>query len=363
MTLFTRNPNPVVTRAAFLIPTGSRVSLILSGVLALALSGYSQDQTVNAAGFTVPERWEYTAPLIKPEQRTEDPAHAVKDPTIVFHDGKWHVFMTAKLEGRSAIEYCAFGDFKTADESERHLLDICDSDYFCAPQVFFFEPHGLWYLVYQAGMPGAKKMWVAYSTTKDISDPTSWTTAKPMLDGGPDDPRTVGGLDYWIICDESKAFLFYTSLNGKMWRMWTDLADFPHGFDHCEVALQARVFEASHTYKVKGSDRFITLIEANGRRHFKAYSADRLDGKWTPVADTEKRPFAGFHNIQPADGVDAWTDNISHGELLRDGRDQTLTIDPEDLRFLFQGILEKNKKGKGYGAFGWRIGLLTPVVR
>lgn len=42
-------------------------------------------------------------------------------------------------------------------------------------------------------------MWGAYSTTKDIFDPTSRATAKPMLDGGAKDPRAVGGLDYWII--------------------------------------------------------------------------------------------------------------------------------------------------------------------
>ena len=101
------------------------------------------------------------------------------------------------------------------------LLPVSESKYYCAPQVFYFEPQKLWYLVYQVGMPGLKKMWVAYSTTTNITDPNSWTAAKPMLDGGEKDPRTVGGLDYWIICDDQRAYLFFTSLNGKMWRMWT----------------------------------------------------------------------------------------------------------------------------------------------
>ncbi len=67
-------------------------------------------------------------------------------------------------------------------------------------------------------------------------------------------------------------------------------------------------------------------------------------------------------NVRPASGVKPWTDNISHGELVRDGVDQTLTIDPDNLRFVFQGMLDKDKGGKGYGQFQWRLGLLTPVA-
>jgi hypothetical protein len=31
------------------------------------------------------------------------------------------------------------------------------------------------------------------------------------------------------------------------------------------------------------------------------------------------------------------------------------------LRFVFQGMLDKEKAGKSYGQFPWRIGVLTPV--
>jgi len=33
------------------------------------------------------------------------------------------------------------------------------------------------------------------------------------------------------------------------------------------------------------------------------------------------------------------------------------------LRFVVQGMMEKDKAGKGYGQFPWRIGILTPVDR
>lgn len=309
----------------------------------------------------LPKMWEYSAPLIAPEKRADNHSRAQKDPTVVFYEGKWHVFMTVKLPGRSAIEYCSFADWEKADDAPRTILEVSDSDYYCASQVFYFEPHKEWYLVYQMGVPGRDKMWVAYSTTKDISDPHSWTEAQAMLDGGPDDPREVGGLDYWIICDDRRAYLFLTSLNGKMWRLWTSIEDFPWGFDHCELALEAKIFEASHTYKLKGVDRYLTVIEENGRRYYKAYVADRLDGEWTPLADTAERPFAGWKNIRPASGVQTWTDNVSHGELIRDGFDQTLTVDPKHLRFVFQGMLDKDKSSRGYGQFQWRIGMLTPV--
>jgi hypothetical protein len=271
--------------------------------------------------------------------------------------------MTVKLPDKSAIEYCSFAKWENANAASRTILNVSDSKYYCAPQVFYFRPHKQWYLVYQVGMPGANKMWVAYSTTRtsDIADPHSWTRAKPMLDGGKDDPRTVGGLDYWIICDQERAYLFLTSLDGRMWRLWTALEDFPRGFGHCELALQAKIFEASHSYKLKGMEKYLTIIEENGRRYYKAYVADRLDGEWKPIADTADKPFAGWKNVRPAAGVEAWTDNISHGELIRDGVDETLTVDPANLRFLFQGMLDDHKSGKQYGQFQWRLGMLTPV--
>ena len=313
-----------------------------------------------ASAWQVPALWEYSAPLIAAEQRKTERSRAQKDPTVVFYEGKWHVFMTVKLRGKSATEHCSFAKWEEADRSKRTILRISKSNYYCAPQVFYFRPHGKWYLVYQMGVPGANKMWVAYSTTTDIADPGSWTQAMPMLDGGKNDPRKVGGLDYWIICDNERAYLFLTSLNGKMWRLWTRLEDFPRGFDKFELALEAKVFEASHTYKLKGTDKYLTVIEENGRRYYKAYLADHLAGKWTPLADTARRPFAGWHNVRPAAGVEAWTDNISHGELIRDGCDETLTVDPGHLRFIFQGMWDKDKSGKGYGQFQWRIGMLTP---
>ncbi len=336
-------------------------ALAIAGRVGLAFGADPQPPATPGSAFNFPGLWEYSGPVIAPEVREREPSRAQKDPSVVFHDGRWHVFMTVKLPGRSAIEYCSFARWEEANGSPRTILNVSDSDYYCAPQVFFFRPHRKWYLVYQMGVPRSDKMWVAYSTTTDLADPRSWTRAGPILDGGRDDPREVGGLDYWVICDDRRAYLFLTSLDGRMWRLWTRLEDFPRGFGHCELALEAKVFEASHTYRLKGLNRYLTVIEENGRRFYKAYLAERLDGEWTPIADTADRPFAGWKNIRPAVGVAPWTDNVSHGELVRDGSDETMTLDPENLRFVFQGMWEQDKTGTAYGQFQWRIGLLTPA--
>ena len=177
-----------------------------------------------------------------------------------------------------------------------------------------------------------------------------------------EDPADVQSwIDFWVICDDARAHLFFTSNDGRMWRSQTRLADFPGGWDAPRVALEGDVFEASHTYRLRGLDKYLTLIEAvgeGGRRYYKAYLADRLDGKWSPLAASAEKPFAGSGNVRFSGG--RWSDSFSHGELLRAGSDERLEADPADLRFLFQGVSDKARKGKAYGEIPWRLGILEP---
>jgi len=80
----------------------------------------------------------------------------------------------------------------------------------------------------------------------------------------------------------------------------------------------------------------LTIVEAQGnsRRYYKAYIADRLDDQWKRLADTREQPFAAFENVVQDK---AWTNNISHGELIRAGFDEKLEVDPSNLQMLFQG--------------------------
>jgi len=59
--------------------------------------------------------------------------------------------------------------------------------------------------------------------------------------------------------------------------------------------------------------------------------------------------------------AERWTDVISHGELLRAGYDEKLLVDPDNLRFLFQGVTNRARAGKPYGQIPWRLGILEPA--
>ena len=320
-------------------------------------------------------RWRASEPLLAVNPKRlppspDNPWHAVKDPSVVRYQDRWHLFCTLrKLQGGNGkppgyirIGYISFANWKEANDSQWHLLEM-SKGYHAAPQVFYFTPHRKWYLIYQLedaarGIPFGP----CYSTTQDISDPKSWSLPQPIYKQKPSNLK--GWLDFWVICDDNHAHLFFTSLDGRMWRAETRLADFPRAFGEPVVALRGDVFEASHTYRLRGLDKYLTLIEAQGRsggkgrRYYKAYVADSLAGNWTPLAATANKPFAGGANVDF--GGKAWTDSFSHGELIRSGYDQHLEVAPDNLRFLFQGLADKHW-GNRYGRLGWRLGLLESV--
>jgi hypothetical protein len=130
-----------------------------------------------------------------------------------------------------------------------------------------------------------------------------------------------------------------------------------------EIAInetRETLFEGSMTYKIKGTNKYLTLIEGlSPTRFYRAFTSDRLDGEWTPVpgADSYERPFAGVNNMTFDDDVEPWTGEVSHGELIRDGHDETLTIDPKNLQMLYQGR-DPASEGRPYHELPYRLGLL-----
>lgn len=304
-------------------------------------------------------RWRTGGPLIAARPMGGQDWHAIKDPSVVFHLGRWHLFCTVRGTPRShAIATLSFAEWADAPRAEPRLL-TAHAGYFCAPQVFYFTPHRRWYLVCQAADPawGDPPYRPAFATTERLEDPASWSALAPMFDAKPAEP--AAWLDFWVICDERAAHLFFTSLDGKMWRCETTLDRFPRGWSAPVLALAGDVFEASHTYRLRGREAYLTLIEAqngHGWRYYKAYTATRLDGAWAPLAADRDRSFASLANVVQ-DGV-RWTDSISHVELVRAGNDEHLEIDPADLRVVFQGVTDAERTGKGYGDLPWRLGLL-----
>src|SRR5439155_24658428 len=94
-------------------------------------------------------QWRCSEPLLSAANRPEDPCYSVKDPSIVYFEGRWHLFCTIRSQKRThQIEYLSFTDWKEAANAPRHILAMTNG-YFCAPQVFYFTPHRKWYLIYQ----------------------------------------------------------------------------------------------------------------------------------------------------------------------------------------------------------------------
>jgi len=307
-------------------------------------------------------KWTVSPPLVGAAKASRDTYYSVKDPTFVQEGDDWHLFCTVRgLKRSHQIEYLAFADWKNATNARRQFMSLSDG-YYCAPQVFYFRPHRKWYMILQVPEPtGRPLLAAAFSTTDDVGDVGSWTKPVPLYEKHPENVKAW--IDFWVICDDRRAHLFFTSNNGLMWRASTKLSDFPRGWDEPRVVLKGDVFEASCTYTLKGLDRYLTIIEAeahdkpDGWRYYKAYLADRLDGEWKPIADTWDKPFAGPTNVSFPGGK-KWTDSISHGELVRSSNDERLEVDPADLRFVFQGVLEGERRGKKYGEIPWRLGML-----
>jgi hypothetical protein len=305
-------------------------------------------------------RWTVGAPLVSAATRTDDPCYSVKDPSIVYFQGRWHLFCTIRSVKRThQIEYLSFDDWKNANQAPRHILTITNN-YFCAPQVFYFKPHRKWYMIYQASEQTRKpSLQPAFSTSTNIAEPSSWTRPVFLYKEHPENVKAW--IDFWVICDETRAHLFFTSNNGLMWRAETPLSDFPYGWTRPAVVLRDDIFEASHTYHLKGQNKFLTLVEAQAgaRRYYKAYVSERLDGEWKPLAASKQGPFASPINVRET--APHWTDSFSHGELLRSGYDEHMEIDPTRLRFLFQGVTDQAQSGKTYGQIPWQLGLLEAV--
>jgi endo-1,4-beta-xylanase len=304
--------------------------------------------------------WTSSPQLISPHAGA--PYLALKDASIVRFNGKYHVFMTTAARTGWHMAHTSFSDWSEAASAPVTLLDKSGigPGYRAAPQVFYFEPQKLWYMVFQAGPP-------FYSTTANIEDPLSWSAPKPFFAETPEAIKAATGqeawLDFWVICDEATCHLFNTDDNGHLFRSQTSLEQFPNGFADTAAVLSGPrddIFEASMHYRIAGTGQYLTVIEAigpQGRRYFRSWLSDRLDGEWRPLADTYQAPFAGAANVT-FEGPE-WSEGISHGELIRSGIDQTLTIDPcAPLQFLYQG-LEAHPPGTEYIELPYRLGLLT----
>jgi hypothetical protein len=339
------------------------VTILMYGIALISTAAAAETATdstdVPQLPFATPLQWTSSDILIRPISDETHEIVSVKDPTIVRYNDLWHIYATtySTSAGTWSMVYLNFKDWADAPKAKLTYIDINPNlrGYHCAPNLFYFRPHKKWYLVFQSQQP-------QYCTTDDITNIKSWTAPQNFFERLPEStPRLP--IDYHVICDDTHAYLFFTGDNGRFYRCRTKIEDFPKGMSDPEIAIQDsrnNLFEASITYKIKGTNTYLTLIEAlSPARYYRAWTSDSLDGEWTPVpdADTWQKPFAGINNVTFEEGVTPWTRDISHGEMIRDGYDETMTIDPNNLQLLYQG--RDPAVNTKYSLLPYRLGLLS----
>ncbi len=333
----------------------------LMAIAAVLLTALLNVPAANAAALPGSFRWSSSGVLISPKSDASHSIAGIKDPTVVYSGGKYHVFAsTANAAGYNLV-YLNFSDWSQAGSATQHYLDktAIGSGYRAAPQVFYFAPQGKWYLVYQNGN-------AAYSTNSDIANPNGWSAPKNFYGAMPDIiKQNIGSgywVDMWVICDSANCYLFSSDDNGHLYRSQTTVANFPNGFGNTVIAMRDsnknNLFEASNVYKIAGQNQYLLLVEAigsDGRRYFRSWTSSSIAGTWSPLAASESNPFARASNVTFPGGQ--WSKDISHGEMIRSGNDQTLPVNPCRLQYLYQG--KDPNAGGDYNSLPWRLGLLT----
>ena len=319
----------------------SRVFLAALGTLALT-QPLLHERTIEAAANANPT-WRVDAPILFRAQAEPYDHYAVKDPSIVFSGGRYHMFYTgANASGGWQMLYSSASTLEGFRTAPHVYLSRIGESYFAAPEVFFFEPHGRWYLIYQDGRFGA-----AYATTTNVADPNSWS--------GPQSLGISGNLgwDYYVICDSSTCYMYNSPSDGsrRIFVRRTPVGNFPTGWSAPTVAL-TDTFEGVNVYRSLADGQYYLVVEDYlDNRYYELWQSSSAGGPWTRVAER----WAWRGNL--VYNASQWTTSVSHGEFIRAGVNQRLEInDINRVDFLIQGTTQLSCCP--YQQIPWDLGII-----
>jgi hypothetical protein len=278
---------------------------------------------------------------------------SLKDFTSVVYNGQHIVYSSMHDQSSYGSQMMMFSDWPDAASAAQVQLPTAT----VAPTLFYFTPKQQWILAYQ--WCSAK---FCYATSTDPTNAASWSFGHPLL---AEDITSAqyGPIDQTVICDSARCYLFYGADNGHVYRASMPIDEFPGTFSGSESIISEAaqlVFEAVQVYSLKGIGKYLMLVETSSTpRYFRAYVADRLDGEFTAISGTSSQmnPFASRANVTFEGSP--WTADISHGDLVRENPDETMTVDPCNLQLLYQG--RDASSTASYDLLPYRPGLLTLI--
>lgn len=141
------------------------------------------------------------------------------------------------------------------------------------------------------------------------------------------------GIDFRVVSDgKDSVYCFYSAQDGSRTtkRRSTSINNFPYGWKYYDV-VATETFEAVHVYKNKTNNKYYMIVD-DIQRHFELWAANHPEGKFTKIA--EKRASKDRLILQD----NPWTDQVSHGEIIRLGVDEKMEIeDINTCQILIQG--------------------------